>query len=166
MSHTHKPRILTRCVANYSADSDERIIEFSFPGDPSKNGGSKGGLICFWVATSPDGARIPRVDVYRTDGEIQVLAPEKQPVPVPPRPSEDDAADELRQLRLVAQAARDLLAELDGGMKLDTGPLHRLLNSGATPDCPTCKNARLPDEGDGVQCESCTTGRVNDLNET
>ena len=33
------------------------------------------------------------------------------------------------------------------------------------PDCPACKNARLPGEGDGVQCESCTTGRVNDLNE-
>jgi hypothetical protein len=30
-------------------------------------------------------------------------------------------------------------------------------------DCPDCKNARVPGEGDGVRCETCTTGRVNDV---
>lgn len=83
-----KPRVLTRCVANTYTDTDERIIEFSFPSERDSAGCPKGGLICFRVAETSDGARVPRVEVYHTDGEVLVIPPEKQPVQAPPRPSE------------------------------------------------------------------------------
>ena len=88
MGHTRKPRVLTRCVANHYTDSDERIIEFSFPSLAPGDGSCPGGLICFSTMTTPDDRKVPRVEVYQTDGEILVVAPEKQPVPVPPRPSD------------------------------------------------------------------------------
>lgn len=55
-----KPRVLTRCVANYHASDNERIIEFSHDG--------KSGLISF--RAMKDGTLV--VTTYRTDPGIFV----------------------------------------------------------------------------------------------
>lgn len=66
-----RPRVLTRCPANAHTGAGERIIEFSFPGR-GKDGSVAGGLISFrdQGADTP-----PRVEVYRTDGQVDVIAP-------------------------------------------------------------------------------------------
>lgn len=55
-----KPRVLTKCVANYYASPNERIVEFSH--------GDKSGLISFRAMN--DGSML--VTVYRTDAGITV----------------------------------------------------------------------------------------------
>lgn len=43
-----RPRVITKCVASAFQSSNERIIEFSFPGtEDGKGGGPLGGLISF-----------------------------------------------------------------------------------------------------------------------
>ena len=63
-----KPRVVTACVANRYTGPEKRIIEFSF------NDGT-GGLISF---KQPRGKRPGRVEVYRTDGQVTVVAPREE----------------------------------------------------------------------------------------
>ncbi len=99
---SQKPRVITRCNAERFSSRDERLVEFSFPSLAPGDGTCPGGLICFDIMTTADGRRIPRVDVYRTEGQVLVLAPEKQPCAVPPRA--DTEVSELDQLRALALA--------------------------------------------------------------
>ena len=59
-----KPKVSTKCPANAHAASDQRIVEFSFPGTK----GPMGGLISFSVCS--DGT--PLVHVYRVDAGVRV----------------------------------------------------------------------------------------------
>jgi hypothetical protein len=67
-----RPRVLSRCPADQHSGPGERIIEFSFSD-------GKGGLISLREATIGDvhASRRPRVEVYRTDGEVEVIAPKR-----------------------------------------------------------------------------------------
>ena len=69
----HKPRVILACPANVYTGDDERIIEFSFPRAAGKDGMTPGGLISFRYGS--DG-QPPRVEIYRTDGQVRVIAPE------------------------------------------------------------------------------------------
>lgn len=62
-----KPRVVTGCVANHYAASNERIIEYSFP-DTGDGAGPLGGLISFRLLN--DGT--PIVNLYRHDAGIQI----------------------------------------------------------------------------------------------
>jgi hypothetical protein len=59
-------RILLNCVANHYAGDRERIVEFSSP--------DGGGLISFWR----NNGRL-RVDIYRCDDTVDVVAPKGEP---------------------------------------------------------------------------------------
>ena len=60
-----KPRIISPCVAErYNRRQDSRIVEFAFPD------AQVGGLIEFRMQNG-----VPTVEVYRTDGQVQVIAP-------------------------------------------------------------------------------------------
>ncbi len=77
-----KPTVTLTCPANARTGDNERIIEFSFPG--LTNGSScPGGLIS--LRETADGTRA-RVEVYRTDGQVEVIAPTDQ-TPTPPATS-------------------------------------------------------------------------------
>ena len=65
MSKTHKPKVITKCVANNYALPNERIIEYTF--GPDGNGGSIGGLIRF--LQTDEGRYI--VLLYRHDPNLQ-----------------------------------------------------------------------------------------------
>lgn len=58
-----KPRVTLKCPANVHTSPNERIIEFSFPD-------GTGGLISFTTTTTG-----PRVEVYRCDPSVVVVAP-------------------------------------------------------------------------------------------
>lgn len=63
---------MLKCPANAYSGPGERIIEFSFPS-------SRGGLIALREpigATVDDGTQA-RVEVYRIDGDVQVIAPKR-----------------------------------------------------------------------------------------
>lgn len=60
-----KPRLLTACVANHHTAPGERIAEFSFFD-------GTGGLISL---RQPTIDRRGRVEVYRTDGAVEVIGP-------------------------------------------------------------------------------------------
>lgn len=69
--YARKPRVIVKCVANQYTGLDERIIEFSFPALPNSRG-VPGGLIRFH--NRGDGLK-PLAEVYRTEGEVDVIAP-------------------------------------------------------------------------------------------
>lgn len=54
-----KPAVFTKCVANYHAAPNERIIEFIFPD-------GRGGLISFSVGDHPV------IDIYNCDEGIEI----------------------------------------------------------------------------------------------
>lgn len=66
-----KPRVLTKCVANHYAASNERIVEFSFPG--TKDHEQKGGLVSFRRLS--DGTTI--VNLYGLDDDVKVVVDPK-----------------------------------------------------------------------------------------
>jgi len=65
-----KPKVITRCVANTYTNADERIVEFSFED-------GSGGLIRLLQPDKERGRR-PRVEVYRTDGAVNVIGPREE----------------------------------------------------------------------------------------
>lgn len=114
MAHRTKPTCTTKCPANRFTDSDTTIAEFSFPGARNSAGQPKGGLIEFFVAS--DGT--PVASLYRLDGEVRVQAPG------------------LPELREVAEAAQNVLSDMDGGMPLNTVRLRRALEQLAKVGMP------------------------------
>lgn len=79
-----KPRVSTRCVANYYARPGQRIIEFSFPD-------GRGGLISF--ETDPAGGSfgpVARVHVYRIDTGVAVTSDPTQDYPLSKIPRSQD----------------------------------------------------------------------------
>jgi len=63
-----KPRVITKCVANTYAASNERIVEFS--GEPDATG-PVGGLLSFRQLN--DGTL--RVEIYRCDPAVLIITP-------------------------------------------------------------------------------------------
>lgn len=73
------PRVLTRCVANaHAIKHRERIIEFSFPDTPENAGGLIRFLSRVGQADDTGTPRTPLVEVYRTDGQVEVIAPRRR----------------------------------------------------------------------------------------
>jgi hypothetical protein len=63
-----KPRVIVRCVASHYEAPYERIIEFSFPDHPGRDGGPMGGLISFRGGKG----LVPRVQAYRVSRGVKV----------------------------------------------------------------------------------------------
>jgi hypothetical protein len=70
-----KPTVMIRCVANVYAGPDERIVEFG--NGAHHHGAHRGGLIA--LRNLADGGL--RVEVYRVDPGVDVVAPVKPPDP-------------------------------------------------------------------------------------
>lgn len=68
MGKRGKPRVIVRCVANVYTGVDERIIEVSF----SDGSGALVGL------RQPRDERRASIEVYRTNGAVQVTAPREE----------------------------------------------------------------------------------------
>lgn len=68
---SRKPKFISPCVAErMTRQPDMRIAEFSIPTET----GTVGGLICLSTVQG-----VPCVEIYRTEGEVLVVVPEKQP---------------------------------------------------------------------------------------
>lgn len=63
-----KPRVIIRAVANHYTGPTERIIEIAFAG----------GVGCLIRLREATDTRRPLVEVYRTDDQIDVIAPEAE----------------------------------------------------------------------------------------